>query len=79
VSVADFQFTPATLTVEVGDTVVWTFDGSVAHTTTATGGQWDSGTKAPGTTYAVTFTAEGTFPYLCTIHPSMTGTITVTG
>lgn len=78
VSVVDFGFQPADLTVAAGTTVTWTNTGSATHTV-----KWSDGTPAStgltsGATYQRTFDAAGTFPYVCGIHGSMSGTITVT-
>jgi plastocyanin len=77
VSIVDFAFDPAELTVAIGDTVTWTNTGSATHTV-----KWQDGT--PGSeqlesslTYERTFEAAGSFPYVCGIHSQMTGTITV--
>jgi plastocyanin len=77
VTIADFAFAPQTVTVTVGDTVTWTNDDAVIHTATATDGSWDTGDLAQGQSGAITFTAAGTFAYLCTPHPTMTGTVVV--
>jgi plastocyanin len=80
VSIVDFAFEPSDLTVSVGDTITWTNNESgIPHTTTADEGLWDSSTLRPDDTFTFTFTEPGTYTYLCTIHPSMTATITVTG
>ncbi len=80
VSIENFAFGPADLTVSVGDTITWTNnENGIPHTTTADDGLWDSSTMRPDDTFAFTFTEPGTFTYLCTIHPSMRATITVTG
>ncbi|HHC09150.1 MAG TPA: hypothetical protein ENK55_10610 [Actinobacteria bacterium] len=78
ISIEDFAFHPADLTVPVGTTIEWRNDeGGVAHTATSDEGTWDSGTLQPGDTYALTLDTPGTFTYFCSIHPSMTGSITV--
>ena len=77
VEIADFAFAPATLTITVGDTVTWTNQDAVAHTATSTTGVFDSGDLEQGESYSVTFTAPGTYDYLCTPHPSMTGRVVV--
>ena len=59
--------------------MTWTNDGGVIHTTTSTDGLWDSGILDPGGTFSFTFDEAGTFEYLCSLHPSMVGTIVVTG
>lgn len=77
VEIADFAFSPATLTITAGDTVTWTNTDAVAHTATSTTGAFDSGELAQGASYSVTFTTPGTYDYLCTPHPTMTGRIVV--
>jgi plastocyanin len=77
VRLSGFAFTPASLTIAVGDTVTWTNDDPVVHTVTSTTGAFDSGDLDQGATYSMTFAAAGDYPYLCTPHPSMTGTIHV--
>jgi plastocyanin len=77
VSIENFAFMPASLTVQVGDTVTWTNNDDAPHTATADNGAFDSDTLATGGTYSFTFTAAGEFGYFCSIHPDMTGTITV--
>ena len=70
-------FSPATRTVEVGTIVRWVNEDQVAHNTTSTTGEWESNDLNPDGTFQHTFSTAGTFPYECTIHPGMTGTITV--
>ena len=76
IPIADFAFPPTT-TVQVGDTVTWNNTSGVAHTATADGGSFDTGSIADGASGSVTFAAAGTFPYHCTIHPAMVGSIVV--
>ncbi len=76
VTIADFQFTPASLSVPLGTTVTWTNNGPTAHTATDQG-VFDSGVLQAGQKFSFTFNTAGTFNYICTIHPSMKGTITV--
>ena len=77
VSITGFTFSQQALTVTAGTTVTWTNNDSVAHTVTSNTSIFDSGTINPGGTYSRAFAAVGVFPYKCTFHPSMTGTITV--
>ena len=77
VSVVDVAFAPADIEVPVGTTVDWTNEDPFAHTVTALDGAFDSGTLAGGAAYSQTFAEPGTFDYVCAIHPSMTGTVTV--
>jgi amicyanin len=77
VAIADFAFSPPMLTVTAGDTVTWTNEDAVAHTATSTAGAFDSGDLAQGASFSFTFTTPGTYTYLCTPHPDMTGQIVV--
>jgi plastocyanin len=80
VAIKNFAFAPAALTVKVGTTVTWTNQDSDAHTVTSqnNGGPLASAALSTGQTYSFTFTKAGTYAYLCTIHPFMTATVTVT-
>ena len=77
VAIADFAFSPDTLTITAGDTVTWTNEDAVAHTATSTSGAFDSGDLEQGESFSLTFTTPGTYDYLCTPHPTMTGRIVV--
>jgi len=77
VSISDFSFQPAAVTVAVGTTVTWTNNDSAGHTVTADDGSFKSTTLATGATFSQTFATAGTFAYRCAIHSSMTGTVTV--
>jgi plastocyanin len=70
-------YTPNPITVSVGGTVTWTNNDSTSHTSTANGGAWNSGSMAPGGKFSITFSSAGSFPYHCSIHPGMVGTVTV--
>ncbi len=79
VSIIDFGYRPASLTVRQGTAVIWTNDGGVAHTVTANDGSFDSGPVAPGEAFGNVFGQPGTYAYHCTIHPDrMKGAIVVT-
>ncbi|PPS90667.1 cupredoxin domain-containing protein [Streptomyces sp. MH60] len=79
VTINDFKFQPASLAVSPGATITVVNDDTTTHTLTATkGGAFDTGDIDPGK--SATFTAPskpGDFPYDCTIHPFMKGTLTV--
>jgi plastocyanin len=77
VKMAGLAFAPGTLTVARGTAVVFDNDDTAPHTVTARSGGVDSGVLDPGKQFSVTVT-EG-FDYFCSIHPSMTATIAVTG
>jgi plastocyanin len=80
VAIKGFAFSPSTLTVKVGAKVTFTQeDSGVMHTATSTNGKTINSPKMKqGQSYTVTFTKAGTYSYICTIHPFMKGTITVT-
>lgn len=77
VAIAGFEFSPASITINVGDRVTWTNADSVGHTATATKGAFDTGNIAEGESATVRFTHPGSYAYICTPHPTMTGTIRV--
>ncbi len=77
VTIADFQFSPATITVHVGDTVTWMNNGPSAHTATAKDGSFNTGVLQKGKSASHTFNTAGTFTYICSIHPFMHGTVVV--
>ena len=65
------------ITINEGDTVVWTNQDSKNHTVTSDDGVFDSGIILPGDSWSFTFDQAGTFPYSCTIHSSMVARIVV--
>jgi plastocyanin len=76
VVIEDLAFEPATLTVEAGDTVTWVWnDGAVKHDVSGT--DLHSEVMSEGT-FRHRFDEPGTYDYVCTLHPNMTGTIEVT-
>jgi LPXTG-motif cell wall-anchored protein len=77
VTMGDFFFSPASVTVAVGDTVTWHNTGQAPHTATADDGSFDTGTINAGGSGSHTFSSAGTFSYICTIHPNMKGTVRV--
>ena len=76
VIIDNLAFSPATLNLKTGQQVTWTNKQDIAHTVTADGGAFDH-QMPPGATFSFTFDKAGSFPYHCTIHPSMTATIQV--
>ena len=74
------SFSPASVTINAGDTVVWNWGGGIPHTVTSSGGfpSDPAGTKTEGS-YSFTFTAPGTYDYYCVIHEAagMTGRVVV--
>lgn len=77
VAIADFQFTPAQITIDQGDSVTWTNNGPTPHSATAPDGSFDTGIFPAGESRSHTFNDAGTFSYICTPHPNMRGTVVV--
>ena len=85
VSMVNFKFEPQNVPINVGDTIKWTNNGTVQHTTTSgtnctKDGKWDSGLLSPGQTFSFIFNTAGNFPYYCIPHCAlfgMTGTVIV--
>jgi plastocyanin len=75
VEIVDFAFTPSATSIEVGDSVTWTNRDSAPHDATGTG--WATPLLLEGDSASVTFDAAGTFEYICSVHPDMTGSVTV--
>lgn len=77
VKMEGMAFSPQTVTIKVGDTVNWTNMDQPPHNAVAVDKSWQTSTFATGESGSVTFATAGTFPYICTIHPNMTGTVIV--
>jgi plastocyanin len=77
VTIRDFSFGPASVTVEVGESVTWNNSGPSTHSATAGDGSFDTGLLARGESGSATFDEAGTFSYICTPHPSMKATVRV--
>ncbi|WP_414686720.1 cupredoxin domain-containing protein [Mycobacterium sp.] len=78
VSIDNFAFVPATLTVRVGSTVTWTNHDEEPHTIAASDGSFHSPGMGSQATYSHTFPTAGRFDYVCSIHPFMHATVVVT-
>jgi len=78
VTIDNFTFNPATITVSPGTRVVWVNRDDIPHIVF---GRDDKTIKSQpldtGDSYAFTFTHAGTFAYFCGIHPMMQGTVVV--
>jgi plastocyanin len=79
VDIKNFAFSPATITVTAGSTVVWTNADSIQHDITFDGGSISSSVLNHNDTFSHSFTTAGTYHYICSIHPFMHGTVIVTG
>ena len=77
VTIKNFTFGPADIQAKVGQIVTFTNNDSPPHTATLDDGSCTTGTISPGSSDGLMFTAAGTYPFHCKIHPNMKGTITV--
>jgi plastocyanin len=85
VSIVDFGYSSATITVTAGTTVIWTNTGTVIHSVTSDTGAFDSSPSCPtgacidpGSSFSHVFATAGTFRYHCRVHSTMHGTVIVT-
>jgi plastocyanin len=77
VSIVDFNFSPGTITIHVGDTITWTNSGKQPHSATADNHSFDTGILRTGQSASHTFSAAGTYTYICIVHPFMKGKVVV--
>lgn len=78
VVIDNFSFSPPTIAVPVGATVTWTNHDNVPHVVTSANNRFSKSTVLrAGETFCNTFVTAGTYFYFCSIHPGMTGKITV--
>jgi len=78
ITIANFSYTGAE-TVDVGTTVIVTNEDDVSHTWTSEDDVFDSGSLGQGESFEFTFEDAGEYTFVCTIHPGMSGSITVEG
>ncbi len=78
VSIQGMAFSPASLTIAAGDSVRFTNMDGAPHTATSASAGLDTGRLRRNDSATLTFATAGSFAYICAIHPSMRGTITVT-
>ena len=76
VTIDNFTFTPAALTVKVGTTVTWKNHDDIPHTVVSAG-KFKSKALDTDDSFSFTFTGAGDYTYFCSLHPHMTGTIKV--
>ncbi len=81
VNIADFAFSPNPAVIAVGSTITWTNKDSFAHTVKFAASNGAAAEESPslgsGANFSKTFATPGTYAYICGIHNSMTGTVTV--
>jgi plastocyanin len=77
VVIEGMKFVPETITVKAGDTIVWVNKDFFPHTATAQDRSFDSLDIATGKKWQHVAKKPGTFSYVCTLHPTMKGTLAV--
>jgi plastocyanin len=78
ITMKDIAFDPAETTAKVGQKVVWTNEDDIQHDADSTGGEeFETDLIGKGGTVEFTPTKAGTIEYVCSVHPNMTGKITV--
>ncbi len=75
IQILDSAFSPATVTIRAGQTVEWTNRDRAVHTVDLSGVV--SNVLDLGATYTLRFTSSGTYPYSCSMHPSLRGEVVV--
>mgnify|MGYP001601752663 FL=1 len=79
VHIANFTFQQPSLSLASGTTVTWINDDDVPHTVVARDGSFHSHALDTGDRFSFTFVKLGQFDYYCSLHPHMTGRVTVRG
>lgn len=77
VKIDNFSFGPATLKLAVGTTVTWINHDDIPHTVVSTDNVFKSKVLDTDEKFSYTFAKAGTYPYFCSLHPKMTGTVVV--
>jgi len=77
VQIDQYAFLPQRITVKPGTTVTWTNDDDAPHTIASSAKVFKSRPLDTGDKFSFTFTTPGTYAYFCSVHPQMTGTVTV--
>ena len=77
VTIRNFKFAPSRIVVTRGTRIVWTNRDGATHTVVSKAGRWSSRNLGTGARFARTLRRAGTFPYICSIHPFMHGTVVV--
>lgn len=77
VTIDNFSFTPATVTVKPGTQITWQNRDDIPHKVVSSDNLFKSKTLDTDDKFTFTFTQPGTYVYFCSIHPKMTGKIVV--
>lgn len=75
VAIQGMAFSPANISVQVGDTVTFTNQDSAPHSGTATNKSFDTGVLNKGESGTIKVSKAGNFDYFCVVHPSMKGKV----
>jgi plastocyanin len=78
VSIKDFSFDPADIQAKVGQAIAFTNTGAAPHTATLDDGSCTTPNIDVGSADGLVFSAAGSYPFHCSIHAQMKGTIVVT-
>ena len=77
VSIVNFAFTPAEITIAPGESVTWTNDDGAPHGLEYHDGEKGTDLLLPGASFSRRFDRPGTYDYNCSVHPYMTGRVIV--
>jgi plastocyanin len=77
VSIDNFTFTPAEITIAPGTTVRWVNHDDIPHTVVEASRTFKSRTLDTEDSFSMTFSVPGSFGYFCSLHPHMTGKVIV--
>jgi plastocyanin len=77
VKIDNFSFGPQALTIAPGTKVTWTNRDDIPHTVVSTEGVFKSRVLDTDEKFSFTFDKPGNYPYFCSVHPKMTGTVIV--
>jgi len=77
VQIDQYAFLPQRVTVKAGTTVTWTNDDDDSHTVASNSKLFKSKALDTGDKFSFTFTTPGTYAYICSVHPYMTGAVVV--
>jgi plastocyanin len=78
IKMVDIKFDPKDATAGVGDEICWVNEDTIEHNAVdEQGGKFKSELFGKGKTFTTTIDEPGTIDYVCTVHPGMTGTLTV--
>jgi plastocyanin len=77
VKIDNFTYNPQQITVKVGTTVTWTNHDDIPHNVVSKTMRFKSNALDTDDKFSFTFTTPGSYPFFCSLHPHMTGSIVV--